>query len=51
MKYIVYKTINTVNDYSYIGIHQTVPDFFDGYLGDGIYINKPATYKFSKTNL
>lgn len=51
MKYIVYKTVNTVNNNFYIGVHKTNPEKFDGYLGDGIYINKPDTYKFSKTNL
>lgn len=50
MKYIVYETINIVNGYTYIGIHKTNPEVFDGYLGEGIYINKPNTYKYSKTN-
>lgn len=51
MKYIVYKTTNLVNSYIYVGIHKTKdPDIFDGYLGNGVYINKPDTYKYSKTN-
>lgn len=51
MKYIVYKTTNLINSYIYVGVHKTKdPDIFDGYLGNGVYINKPATYKYSKTN-
>lgn len=50
MKYIVYKTTNLVNYYFYIGVHKTFnPDIFDGYIGDGVYIDKPDTYKYSKT--
>lgn len=50
MKYIVYKTTNLVNYYFYIGVHKTLnPDIFDGYIGDGVYIDKPDTYKYSKT--
>lgn len=49
-KWIVYLTINVVNDYIYVGVHKTKnPDVFDGYIGNGIYINKPATYQYSKT--
>lgn len=52
MKYIVYKTTNLINQYIYIGVHQTKdPDVFDGYLGNGIYINQPNTYKYSKTKM
>lgn len=51
MKYIVYKTTNLVNNYIYIGVHKTEnPDIFDGYIGCGIKINKPATYENPKTN-
>ena len=51
MKYIVYKTTNIINNYIYIGVHKTLdPDIFDGYLGCGVYVNSPATYKYSKTN-
>lgn len=50
MKYIVYKTTNLVNYYIYIGVHKTYnPDVFDGYIGNGVYINQPETYKYSKT--
>ena len=50
MKYIVYKTTNVVNDYIYIGVHQTSdPDVFDGYLGCGVYANKANTYQKAKT--
>lgn len=50
MKYIVYKTTNLINNYIYIGVHHTqTPYQFDMYLGNGIYINKPDSYKKSKT--
>lgn len=50
MKYIVYLTTNLVNKKIYIGIHKTEnPDKFDGYIGNGVYINDRHTYKFSKT--
>lgn len=49
MKYIVYLTINKVNQKIYIGVHKTInPDKFDGYIGCGVYVNRPYTYKFSK---
>ena len=51
MKYIVYLTINVANNYIYIGSHAvTNPHNFDGYLGEGVYLNYPSTYKYSKTN-
>ena len=52
MKYILYQTTNLVNNCIYIGVHKTeTPERFDGYLGNGIYINKPNTYEKSKTLL
>ena len=54
--YIVFLTknleskINGINRI-YIGVHQTNPNVFDGYLGDGIYINKASTYMYPKTPL
>ena len=49
MKYIVYQTINKVNNKIYIGVHKTEnPEIFDGYLGCGAYANKPSSY--NKTN-
>lgn len=45
MKYIVYKTINTINNKIYIGVHKTEnPDIFDSYIGCGVLINNPSTY-------
>lgn len=38
--YIVYKTINTINDKFYIGVHKQQGDKFDHYLGSGTIINK-----------
>lgn len=43
-KYIVYQTINIVNNKIYIGVHKTNPDIFDGYIGNGVNINYPSTY-------
>lgn len=49
-KWIVYLTTNLVNNKIYVGVHKTInPDIFDGYIGNGIYISKPATYQYSKT--
>lgn len=44
-KYIVYQTINIVNNKIYIGYHRiTDIDVFDGYIGNGVNINYPSTY-------
>lgn len=50
MYWIVYQTINIVNNKIYVGVHKTKdPDTFDGYIGNGIYINQPNTYIYGKT--
>lgn len=49
MVYIVYKTINTLNDRYYIGVHKQKSDGFDGYLGSGIAIRE-AVRKYGKEN-
>lgn len=50
MKYIVYLTVCIENNKIYIGTHQTNdPNVFDGYIGCGVNINKPQSYKKSKT--
>lgn len=49
MKYIVYQTVNKLNNKIYIGVHGTEIDSFDGYLGNGINIYRPATYLHPKT--
>lgn len=46
---IVYQTTNTINKKIYIGIHQTASLEFDGYIGNGIWINQPKTYMNPKT--
>ena len=48
--FIVYQTINTVNNKIYIGKHQTAKLEFDGYIGNGVWINKPNTYMNPTTN-
>lgn len=50
MKYIVYLTTNLVNKKIYIGVHKTEnPDVFDGYIGNGVYINQPYSYNHHMT--
>ena len=50
--WIVYQTTNLVNNKIYIGVHKTKNPFeFDGYLGNGIYINQSATYIYAKTKM
>jgi hypothetical protein len=49
MKYIVYQTVNKVNNKIYIGVHGTESTDFDGYIGNGISIYRPSTYMYPKT--
>lgn len=55
MKYIVFITINNKSKINglkriYVGVHQTEhPDMFDGYLGNGVYANQFASFKYPKT--
>ena len=39
MNYIVYLTLNKINNKFYIGVHQTTNLAFDGYLGYAIIID------------
>lgn len=52
MKYIVYLTTCLKNGKIYVGVHQMEnPDVFfsdGGYLGNGVFINRPATYEKPK---
>ena len=49
-KHCVYMHKNKINNKIYIGVHQTKDvNVFDGYIGCGVYINRPASYKKSKT--
>lgn len=41
--------MNTVNQKTYIGVHKTDKEGFDGYIGCGVNIYRPSTYKKSKT--
>lgn len=50
MKYIVYQTINLVNNKIYVGVHKTEnPEIFDGYIGCGVRINNSNTYSHPTT--
>lgn len=50
MVYIVYETINLINNKKYIGVYKTLdPKKFDGYYGSGCLI-KSAIRKYGKTN-
>lgn len=50
MKFIVYQTVCTENNKIYIGVHKVDnEDEFDGYIGCGVNIRRPASYKKSKT--
>jgi len=50
MKYIVYMTICTANNKIYVGVHKIENlEEFDGYIGNGVNINVPSSYKKSKT--
>lgn len=50
MKYIVYLTICTSNNKIYVGVHKTEnPNVFDGYIGNGVRVHVPSSYKKSKT--
>lgn len=50
MTFIVYLTVCTTNNKIYVGVHQTEdPNVFDGYLGNGVRVSAPASYKSSKT--
>jgi hypothetical protein len=49
-KYIVYLTINKVNNFIYVGVHKTEdPNKFDTYLGCGVYSNSPKSYNCRET--
>lgn len=56
MKYIVYLTTNLKSKINginriYIGVHETEnPEIFDGYIGCGVYVQQPSTYKYPKTS-
>lgn len=44
-KYIVYQTINIVNNKIYVGYHKVKdPNVFCGYIGNGVNIHYPSTY-------
>lgn len=44
-KYIIYQTINIVNNKIYVGRHRIKdPNIFDGYIGNGVNINYPSSY-------
>lgn len=49
-KYIVYQTVNIINNMIYVGVHQTASLDFDGYIGQDIWMNRPSTVKYPKTH-
>jgi hypothetical protein len=50
MKYIVYKTTCISNNKIYIGVHGTTdPNVFDGYIGNGININRESSFRIHST--
>ena len=50
MKYIVYQTINVINNKIYIGVHKTKnPDIFFFFFGCGCSIHVPNLYNNLKT--
>ena len=50
VKYIVYETVNTINNKIYIGVHHTTTPYeFDNYLGCGVISTQPYTYQNAKT--
>lgn len=50
LKWILYITINQCNGKFYIGVHETNPDIFDGYIGLGIYRESDAKRKRRENN-
>lgn len=50
VKYILFVTTNVVNNKIYVGVHETEePGVFDGYLGDGIWVDTPLSYNRGKS--
>lgn len=49
LKYIVYCTMCIINKKIYVGVHQTNPEYYDYYIGNGCYSNRPSTYSNPKT--
>ena len=55
MKYIVYLTKNKKSKINglyriYVGVHKTEnPEIFDGYIGCGVKVNQPCSYKYPKS--
>lgn len=50
-QYIIFITLNLVNNDYYYGLHYTDVNKYDFFIGSGIYTNDPYTYQFSKTPL
>lgn len=46
-EWIVYKTVNLINNHIYIGVHKTKVGIYDGYIGNDIYKDEDAVKNYA----